>query len=113
SFSARRSRRSRPRTPRTVVKRRSTRSSWSALARRWRSRKPRPMRGASRAIGWELTRHHRFGLIVLVSYVIAFWVVKRLVFPEAVLRFNPPTELAGFFLAPLTIAFCFFVGAFS
>src|SRR5258706_2096570 len=71
------------------------------------------MRGAARAIGWELTRHHRLGLIVLTSYVIFCWVLRRLIFPDAALRFDPPNELAGFFMAPLTIAFFFFVGAFS
>ncbi len=71
------------------------------------------MRGAARAIGWELTRHHRLGLIVLAGYVLGFWVFRRLVFPEAALRFDPPNEIAGLFMAPLMIAFLFFVGAFS
>src|SRR5437762_2123790 len=71
------------------------------------------MRGAARAIGWELTRHHRLGLFVLVSYLVFFWALRRLIFPDAALRFDPPNELAGFFMAPLTIAFLFFVGAFS
>jgi hypothetical protein len=71
------------------------------------------MRGAARAIGWELSRHHRLGLTVLGTYVVCFLVLKRFAFPDAVLRFDPPNGVAGFFAAPLMIAFFFFVAAFS
>ena len=71
------------------------------------------MQGASRAIAWELTRRHRLGLIVLGVYLVGFWAVKRLVLPEAVLRFDPPNGLAAFVVIPLAITFVFFVGAFS
>src|SRR5258705_13837924 len=71
------------------------------------------MQGAARAIGWELSRHHRLGLVILGSYVVAFWVFKRLVVPDLPLRFDPPNELAALVMVPLGIAFLFIMSALS
>ena len=72
------------------------------------------MSSAGRAIGWEFGRRHRLGLIALGSYIVVFWVIKRLILgPEVPIRLDPPNGLAGFIIAPVSITFFYFVGVFS
>ena len=72
------------------------------------------MRGAGRAIGWELGWRHRFGLVIFAVYLAAFAAIKLWVLaPEARFRFAPPNEVATLVTVPMTIAFFFFVGVFT
>ena len=71
------------------------------------------MRGAGRAIVWEFWQHHRLGLVVLGLYFAGFIAIKRLVFPEAVIEVAPPNELAGFLVAPVSIAWFYFLAVFT
>lgn len=71
------------------------------------------MRGAGRAIVWEFWRHHRLGLVVLGIYFAGFLAIKGLFFPGTVMRVAPPNGLAGFLIAPLTIAWFYFLAVFT
>jgi hypothetical protein len=72
------------------------------------------VRGAARAIAWDFARHHRFGLVLLATYLVAFAAVKLwMLGPEAILRFDPPNGLASFVVIPVTIAFFYLVGVFT
>lgn len=72
------------------------------------------MQGAARAIGWEFRRRHRLGLIALGSYLVVFWAIKGMILgPGVPIRLDPPNGLAGFIIAPVSITFFYFVGAFS
>lgn len=71
------------------------------------------MRGASRAIGWEFWQRHRFGLVILGIYCAGFLAVKGLFFPEVAIRVAPPNGPAAFLVAPLTIAWFYFLAVFT
>ena len=69
------------------------------------------MRGAGRAIGWELGWRHRFGLVVLAACLPVFVAIKLWILPpEARFRFDPPNEVATLLTVPMTIAFFYLVG---
>ena len=72
------------------------------------------MGAAARAIIWEFRRRHRLALAALAVYAALFGAIKLLILdPGHPIRLNPPNGLAGFLIAPVTVAYFYFVGVFS
>jgi len=72
------------------------------------------VRSPALAIAWEFRQRHRFALIALATYALAF-VAVRLLFPGPgqPLRLDPPNGIAGAVIAPLSTAFMYFLAVFS
>ena len=72
------------------------------------------MRGAARALGWELWRQHRWVFTALAAAFALVCAAKLLVLgPAYPIRLDPPNGTAAFVIVPVTVTWFVFVGAFS
>jgi len=72
------------------------------------------VRSPALAIGWEFRQRHRFALIALGGYGLAFAALRLLIFgPEQVFRLDPPNGTAGAVIAPVSVAFFYLLAVFS
>jgi polyhydroxybutyrate depolymerase len=66
------------------------------------------------AIGWEFRQRHRFALIALAGYALAFAALRLLILgPEQAFTLDPPNGTAGAVIAPVSVAFMYLLAVFS
>lgn len=72
------------------------------------------MRSTAAAFGWEFRQRHRWPIIAFLTFAVAV-TAYRFLFVEdgATLRMDPPEGLAGFLIAPFSIAFFYILAVFS
>lgn len=72
------------------------------------------MRTAAIAIGWEIRQRHRWGLIVLTSYLSVLATIRLLVLePGQRVDFESAASFALVVIVPLTATFIYFLGVFT
>lgn len=77
-------------------------------------RRPPEMRSVAAAFGWEFRQRHRWPLIAFATFVVAVTAYGSLLVEDgATLQMDPPEGLAGFLIAPLSIAFFYILAVFS
>ncbi len=66
------------------------------------------------AVAWEFRRRHRFALIALAGYALAFAILRLLFLgPEQAFRLDPPNGTAGAVIAPVSVAVFYLLAVFS
>ncbi len=72
------------------------------------------MRSTAAAFGWEFGQRHRWPIIAFITCAAAVTAYRLLFVADGVtLQMDPPEGLAGFLIAPFSIAFCYILAVFS
>jgi polyhydroxybutyrate depolymerase len=71
------------------------------------------MRSPALAIAWELRQRHRYALVALAGYALAFVAVWPLILGPGELTLDPPNGRAAAVMVPLSAAFLYFLAVFS
>jgi hypothetical protein len=72
------------------------------------------MASAAAAVGWEFRNRHRWGLIVLVAYLLLLATIKLLVLARGLpIYLDSPESFAFVIMLPLTATFTYFLAVFT
>src|SRR5947207_2978090 len=71
------------------------------------------MRSPALAIAWEFRRRHRWGLIVLASYLIVLAMIKLLILQWQRVNLDDSQSFALVVVVPLAATFTYFLAVFS
>src|SRR5438034_11334619 len=72
------------------------------------------MRSPAAAVGWEFRQQHRWGLIVLIGYLLVVAAIKLVVITRALpITLDSPESFAFVVMMPLVATFTYFLAVFT